>query len=140
MPSIKDYFGTSKIKDITVSIPLEMKNEKIGYETLSEEELEQVVNFNLKSVILTHKGERFDPNFGVGIKTYLFEMMTTTTRDLLVKEIKEQVETYLPYLNKFKISATTDTDNGVLSLKITYKINEPSIVGNFDINLPLSQL
>ena len=140
MPSIKDYFGTNKIKDLTVSIPLEIKNEKIGYETLSEEELEEVINFNLKSVILTHKGERFDPNFGVGIQTYLFEMMTTTTRDILVNEIKEQIETYLPYLNKFKVTATEDSKNGFLSLKITYKINEPSIVGNFDINLPLSQL
>lgn len=140
MPSIKDYFGTNKVKDITVSIPLEIKNEKIGYETLSEEELEEVINFNLKSVILTQKGERFDPNFGVGIQRYLFEMMTTTTRDTLVSEIKNQIETYLPYLSKFKVTASEDSKNNFLSLKITYKINEPSVVGNFDINLPLSQL
>ena len=72
--AIKDnYFGISSLKDITVKIPLDINSNKVGYETLDEEEITEVIKFNLKSILLTHKGERMDTNFGVGIKNYLFE-------------------------------------------------------------------
>ena len=55
--SIKnDFFGITALKDITVKIPLELQSENVGYETLNEEQLNEVIKFNLKSIILTHKG------------------------------------------------------------------------------------
>ena len=140
MPTIQDYFGTSLPKDITVKIPLEIGNTQVGYENLSESELQEVINYNLKSVILTNKGERFDRNFGVGIQTYLFEQFTPGLRELILSEMKDQIETYLPYLNKFNISLTSNNEKGFLFIKITYKINEPEVVGYFDINIPLAQI
>ena len=140
MPTIQDYFGTSLPKDITVKIPLQIGNTLVGYENLSENELQEVINFNLKSVILTNKGERFDTNFGVGLQTYLFEQFNEDLRQTILSEMKSQIETYLPYLNKFNITLTSNNEKGFLFIKIKYKINEPEVVGYFDINLPLAQI
>ena len=59
----------------------------------------QVAAQNLKMVILTNPGERIMiPNFGVGIKTYLFENATQTTFDNIEEKIRHQTKKYVPYI------------------------------------------
>ncbi len=54
---------------------------------------------NLKMVILTTPGERImEPNFGVGVRNYLFEQNTGATVSTLRNRIEQQVKTYLPYI------------------------------------------
>jgi len=38
------------------------------------------------------------PEFGVGIKTYLFENATQTTFDAIEENIRQQARVYLPYI------------------------------------------
>mgnify|MGYP003138942181 FL=1 len=59
----------------------------------------QVAAQNLKMLILTNPGERIMiPEFGVGIKTYLFENATQTTFDTIEENIRQQARVYLPYI------------------------------------------
>jgi phage baseplate assembly protein W len=59
----------------------------------------QVAQQNLKMLILTNPGERIMiPEFGVGIKTYLFENATQITFDTIEENIRQQVRVYLPYI------------------------------------------
>ena len=59
----------------------------------------QVAQQNLKMLILTNPGERIMiPEFGVGIKTYLFENATQITFDTIEEKIRQQVRIYLPYI------------------------------------------
>ena len=54
---------------------------------------------NLKMLVLTIPGERImDPNFGVGIKKYLFEQNTPIAHSEISAKIYNQVGLYLPYL------------------------------------------
>ena len=59
----------------------------------------QVAQQNLKMLILPNPGERIMiPEFGVGIKTYLFENATQITFDTIEENIRQQVRVYLPYI------------------------------------------
>ncbi len=59
----------------------------------------QVAAQNLKMVIMTNPGERIMiPEFGVGIKTYLFENATSAVFENIEEKIRQQVRIYLPYI------------------------------------------
>ena len=59
----------------------------------------QVAAQNLKMVVMTNPGERIMiPEFGVGIKTYLFENATSAVFENIEEKIRQQVRIYLPYM------------------------------------------
>ena len=63
-------------------------------------DFKEVARQNLKMVILTNPGERIMiPDFGVGIRTYLFANATQTTFNTIRKRINNQVTKYLPYIS-----------------------------------------
>ena len=86
----------------------------------------QVAAQNLKMVVMTNPGERIMiPEFGVGIKTYLFENATSAVFENIEEKIRQQVRIYLPYI-------TIDTIN-FLSEKSDFSENpiEPSSLSNY---------
>lgn len=59
----------------------------------------EVAKQNLKMIILTNPGERIMvPDFGVGIKTYLFENVTQMAFENIEEKIRQQARIYLPYI------------------------------------------
>ena len=69
-----------------------------------------LVNQNLKMLLLTAPGERvMDPNFGVGMRKFIFEMDHPTTYSNISARIHKQVQKYLPYLD---IEAITYDSHG----------------------------
>ena len=60
---------------------------------------EQLAKQNLKMLILTIPGERImDPNFGVGLRRYLFEFNGSDTYSAISSKINQQVQKYLSYI------------------------------------------
>lgn len=58
-----------------------------------------LVNQNLKMVLLTSPGERImDMNFGVGLRRYLFDVDDESVFSEISGKIYSQVRKYLPYL------------------------------------------
>jgi uncharacterized protein len=67
-------------------------------------ELSDLVRQNFLNLLLTSPGERImDPEFGVGIKRYLFEMNTANTRGLIDSSIRTQVKKYTPFISIINI-------------------------------------
>tara|TARA_R100000773_G_C4186567_1_gene94112 strand:- start:357 stop:782 length:426 start_codon:yes stop_codon:yes gene_type:complete len=59
----------------------------------------EMVTQNLKNLILTVPGERMmDPDFGAGIKRFLFEHHNTTTYSNIFSRIKQQAQIYMPFI------------------------------------------
>ena len=74
---------------------------------------EDLARQNLKMLLLTNRGERImHPNFGVGLKSYLFEQNSPVTFGEIDRSIRKQVDRYLPYIgiNTIKFS-TSDVGN-----------------------------
>ena len=88
----------------------------------------ETIKQNLKMLVLTSPGERmWDPNFGVGMRNYLFEPLTTSTMGKIDARIKSQVKKYLPYVLidsiKFDSSFTSPNEfSNYLGIEIVYKI------------------
>jgi len=59
----------------------------------------QLAKQNLKMLVLTTPGERvMMPEFGVGIRSYLFENSTPDTYSTIANRINSQASLYLPYI------------------------------------------
>lgn len=72
----------------------------------------EVARQNLKMVVLTNPGERIMlPNFGVGIKTYLFQNADTFVFEEIEEKIRQQVRTYLPYITIDDINFFSERNN-----------------------------
>lgn len=70
---------------------------------------------NLKMVLLTIPGERvMDPDFGVGLKAYLFEPQVTQTHANLNANIRRQVAKYLPFVKISDIKFETSEDSELI--------------------------
>jgi phage baseplate assembly protein W len=81
----------------SVKLPLQISPSDGPY-TLNKN-LASVVKQNVKMVIFTSPGERImDSNFGVGIRNYLFEPLTESTKVNIRDRIIKQINTYLPFV------------------------------------------
>lgn len=59
----------------------------------------EAIKQNVKMLALTVPGERMmHPNFGVGIRRFLFRALTETTFNDIATAMKAQFDAYLPYL------------------------------------------
>ena len=63
-------------------------------------DLKELAKQNFKNLVLTSPGERImDPEFGVGIRSYLFENNSVQTQGRIDARVRSQVQKYLPYIN-----------------------------------------
>lgn len=86
--------------------------------------IKDVVRQNLTNLILTIPGERImDPDFGVGLKKYLFEPMGTMVSAHIEGKIREQVSKYMGFLsiNDILISDSREISN-LIHMSIDYTI------------------
>ena len=83
--------------------------------------LEQVKQ-NFKILLLTRPGEKLgDPEFGVGIQNFLFEMNSVETQSQINSKIRSQVSIYMSYINITKIVLEDpQPDGNSLYVAITY--------------------
>ena len=87
--------------------------------TTTSQTKNQLINY-----ILTNPGERlFDPGFGSGIRSLLFE--PNTNLDTISDNLKEGIEAYVQNIIVKDVSAVSD-DNNVVYIQISYSINNQS--------------
>ena len=89
--------------------------------------IKDMVKQNFKMLLLTNPGERvMEPNFGVGLKTYLFASATEDIQAQIGTKIREQTFLYLPIIKIRNIQfGLSDIDTNTLAMRIIYEI--PSI-------------
>ena len=74
-----------------------------GYEL--NQTFQDSVKQNLAGLVLTVPGERvMDPDFGVGLRTYLFEIDNPLVRSDISGKLTQQVGIYIPWVNILEIS------------------------------------
>jgi len=117
---------------LSIALPLSLDPLDGPYKT--NKTLEEVADQNLKMIILTSPGERvMNPEFGVGIRNYLFEQETPFLVDEIRNNIKSQVERYATFIKIQKLNINIDSDSGVLFVQIKYAVPAGGIVSNLTI-------
>lgn len=103
---------------------------------------QQVASQNLKMLVLTIPGERvMIPEFGVGLKKYLFENAGNELNSAIEQKIFEQVNKYLPYIEILGINFNdssgggTDPDRNILSVAIRYFIKPLDLEDVLEVSL-----
>lgn len=119
-------------------LPLTL-DQKDGYKM--NKNIKDVIKQNFKMLVLTSPGERIMlPNFGVGLRRFLFEPMSTIQFGKIESRIQNQIEQYMPFLSLIDVKfLTQEQDPSVLlnevSVSVRYAI--PSINTIDEINLRL---
>jgi phage baseplate assembly protein W len=82
---------------LAARLPLVVSNTFGAYDLITD--FRTLATQNLKMLILTNQGERMmDPQFGVGLRSYLFEQNTASTYADIDTQLRKQVQRYLPYI------------------------------------------
>ena len=121
---------------LSVSLPLS-KDSDDGLKL--NKDFKDLVRQNLLMLLLTIKGERImHPDFGVGLKRYLFELDTPALRSELSSKIRSQVSKYLSYINIINLSFESQIekpqmDKNLLIVRIEYIILPLNISDNISI-------
>ena len=86
------------------------------------ESTRELVTFHLKNLLMTNRGEKIsDPNYGVGIRRFLFELETIDIESSVESEISDQISVYLSYLNVRDL--TVSLNNQEMRISIKYRIS-----------------
>ena len=113
---------------IGVAFPLDEVNLFTGTQTLKEQ-----VKANLINLLLTQPGERVnEPNFGVGLKHFLFEQNIDI--DSLNTVINEQINFYIPEISLIDTVVDFLDDEHLLFIKIIYSINSDNTTDAIQLN------
>ena len=134
---------------LAVKLPV-IVNTTDGFELIKT--YEDLAAQNLKMLVLTTPGERMmDPNFGVGLKEYLFEPNVGVVHPEIKHNIKDQVRIYLPFVEIKSINFLTGTeinlrdaltlteeDEHRLSVEVVYKILPLDVIDALVVRIDLT--
>tara|TARA_R100001129_G_scaffold123619_2_gene86249 strand:+ start:405 stop:773 length:369 start_codon:yes stop_codon:yes gene_type:complete len=83
-----------------------------------------MIKQNFKMLLLTSPGERvMEPDFGVGVRKYLFENFNESTFAKIERDIVKQTKIYIPAIQIQEISFdASNPDSNQLSIMIRYAI------------------
>ena len=109
-----------------VSLPI-TKDSTDGFTMLYS--VKDTLRQNFIMLIMTNPGERvMRPNFGVGIKTFLFANKAQNYRQEISSKINEQVQIYMPAIAIGSIDFFESVQDGnMISIRITYAIPDLGI-------------
>lgn len=110
---------------IAPKLPISVSKKGTPESTLT---LEENTRQNLKNLLLTSPGERvMNPDFGVGLRNFLFENNLPVTRARLESRILEQVEKYMPFVEITDLQIISPSENpNLIDIKLRYRIQNIS--------------
>ena len=114
------------------------KDQREGFALTST--LRENVKQSFKMLLLTNPGERMMlHNYGVGLRTYLFEPYGESTESEIAASIEEQLDLYLPYLKIESLSFPKDKnllgDDNTLQMRIKYSVPVLGVSDQLDLSL-----
>tara|TARA_A100001515_G_scaffold141560_1_gene138730 strand:- start:349 stop:732 length:384 start_codon:yes stop_codon:yes gene_type:complete len=91
---------------------------------------------NFKNLMLTSPGERImDPDFGVGLRRFLFEQSTPLLIADIEERINSQVATYLPFLEILNVFINTPDQeeySNELQVRVEYLVVPLGVADAFE--------
>ena len=94
-------------------------------DSFTDDQITELIKQNVKMIIMTMPGERImQPDFGVGIERYIFEMQNGAAPSLLREKIRSQLSKYMPTIRLLEVSTRTDINYpSNLYLLVRYEID-----------------
>lgn len=101
-----------------VAIPFQSDNVFTSVYTTAEQTKYNIINF-----MLTDRRERpFNPNFGAGLRSRLFEQITQDDLDSLKQTVSNQIEAYFPNVQVNSLNIVGNPDDHTITITMTYSL------------------
>lgn len=79
--------------------------------------------YNIINYLLTDKRERpFNPSFGAGLRSRIFEQISSDTLDGLKTNLKSQIETNFPNIEIDTLNVKGDPNNNSIIIEFSYTL------------------
>ena len=130
-------FGAQKIFPIDtkpgtavgVSIPFNAPG--VFYPTYTTKD---AIKNNLIDFFLTEPGERYlNPTFGGGLRSFIFEQITSNTLETLQEDVQSKINTYFPNVRVSNLEVLQDPDYNTITVSITYNVVDTAISDEIQI-------
>ena len=130
-------FGPKKIFPIDtqpgtavgVSIPFNAPG--VFYPTYTTKD---VIKNNLIDFFLTEPGERYlNPTYGGGLRSFIFEQISSDTLESLQEDIQSKIGTYFPNVRVSNLEVLQDPDYNNITVSISYNVVDTAISDEIQI-------
>lgn len=109
--------------DVAIGVMLPFGKPK-GLFQLSYTTEQQAIS-NLKSLLLTRKGERlFQPNFGSDVYSLMFENINSDLSSQLDESLRADIEYWLPYIIIDDINIEIIEDRNYVRIELSFRVTE----------------
>jgi phage baseplate assembly protein W len=116
---------------IGVKIPFSEENVFTTVYTTKEQ-----TKYNLINYILTNTRERpFNPNFGLGLRNYIFEQISSTTAEDMEIMIRSKIEYNFPNIEIVNLSVYSNTDRNSINIEFSYRLKNTNDTDNVKVNI-----
>ena len=114
------------MSSLSVKLPI-TRNTADGFTMIKD--FQTLVRQNFKMLVLTSPGERvMEPDFGVGVRSYLFENFNNSVFTEIESAIRKQVSIFLPVVDVRRIEFdSSNPDNNILGIRIVYDLPDVGI-------------
>ena len=93
------------------------------------------IKSNLINVLLTEPGERLDnPNFGGGLRSFIFEQIAQDTLDGLESDISSKIENVFPSIILDRIIVAALPNTNLIKVTIKYSFNNQNTSDQIEFN------
>ena len=118
----------------SVGIGVDIPFNKPGVFTSNYQTKDAIKN-NLINYFLTNTGERFmNPDFGGGLKNFIFEQISTNNISNLKNRIQDQLNAFFTRINVLKFDILTDPDQYTITVLLKYSIKNTGMVDSITID------
>ena len=109
------------MSSLAVKLPLE-RSPQDGFGMIKN--FQTLIKQNFKMLLLTDPGERvMEPEFGVGLKQFLFENFNESTFTRIERRIISQAKTYMPVVAIQEIIfGSSPSNENALNIRIEYRL------------------
>jgi len=91
---------------------------------------------NLINFFLTNPGERYmNPNFGGGLRAFIFEQITNDNLDFLREDINKKISNYFPNILVNELTVTGQQDTNQITVILKYSVLNTNITDNLEIQI-----
>lgn len=130
-------FGAKKIFPIdtkpgtAVGVAIPFNAPGVFYSTYTTQ---NAIKNNLINFFLTEPGEIYlNPTFGGGLRSFIFEQISSNTIETLQEDIQSKISTYFPNVRVFNLEVFEDPNTNTINVSIKYNIIDTAISDQIQI-------
>lgn len=100
----------------------------------SNYQTKDAIKANLLNIFLTNRGERIgNPGFGIGLRDFIFEQISSQNLEGLEESIQSQISNYIPDINVVSLDITVNEDQNEINLSLSYALPSTNIEDKIEL-------